>query len=51
LPQRVVAEAAGLTREQALAALAASDGRVDDPAKRDPLDQAVWQRSEPGEPA
>ncbi len=46
-----VAERAGLTREQAAAALDGAGGRLDDPAKRDPLDQAVWQRSEPGEPA
>ena len=46
-----VAERAGLTREQALEQLAGAGGRLDDPAKRDPLDQAVWQRSEPGEPA
>jgi len=46
-----VVERAGLTREQALEQLAGAGGRVDDPDKRDPLDQAVWQRSEPGEPA
>ena len=46
-----VVERAGLTREQALEQLAGAGGRLDDPAKRDPLDQAVWQRSEPGEPA
>ncbi len=51
LPGAAVAERAGLTREQALEALAGAGGRVDDPAKRDPLDQAVWQRSEKGEPA
>ncbi len=46
-----VVERAGLDRDAALAALRDAGGRVDDPAKRDPLDQAVWQRSEPGEPA
>ena len=46
-----VVERAGLSREQALEQLAGAGGRLDDPAKRDPLDQAVWQRSEPGEPA
>jgi len=46
-----VADRAGLTREQALGALADAGGRIDDPAKRDPLDQAVWQRSGPDEPA
>jgi len=46
-----VAERAGLTPEQALTALAAAGGRVEDPDKRDPLDQAVWQRSGTGEPA
>ena len=51
LPGAPVAERAGLTREQALLALEGNGGRTQDPAKRDPLDQAVWQRSEPGEPA
>ena len=46
-----VASAHGLTREQALAELAASGGRIDDPAKRDPLDQAVWQAAEAGSTA
>lgn len=46
-----VVEAAGLTREQALEALAGTGGRLDDPAKRDPLDQAVWQPSTGNEPA
>ena len=41
----------GLLREDALALLAAHGGRVEDPAKRDPLDQAVWQASGEGEPA
>ncbi|MCW2620948.1 MAG: Cysteine--tRNA ligase [Frankiales bacterium] len=51
LPGAPVVEAAGLTRADALAVLAANGGRVDDPDKRDPLDQAVWQRSAAGEPA
>ncbi len=46
-----VAGSHGLPREQALTLLAANGGRVDDPAKRDPLDQAVWQRSSDGEPS
>jgi cysteinyl-tRNA synthetase len=46
-----VAELAGLTRDEALVLLEANGGRTTDPAKRDPLDQAVWQHSEGGEPA
>ena len=46
-----VAERAGLERAAALALLEGNGGRVDDPAKRDPLDQAVWQTSAHGEPA
>jgi cysteinyl-tRNA synthetase len=46
-----VVERAGLDRAEALALLAANGGRTDDPAKRDPLDQAVWQPSADGEPA
>ena len=46
-----VVEFAGLTREDALAQLAGAGGRLDDPRKRDPLDQAVWQRSDGDEPA
>jgi cysteinyl-tRNA synthetase len=46
-----VADRAGLLRDTALQLLADNGGRVDDPAKRDPLDQAVWQRAEEGEPA
>jgi cysteinyl-tRNA synthetase len=46
-----VAERAGLDREEALALLEANHGRTDDPAKRDPLDQAVWQHSSGDEPA
>lgn len=46
-----VVEAAGLARSQALDLLEQNGGRIDDPAKRDPLDQAVWQQSVGGEPA
>ena len=46
-----VAAAHGLDRDTALSLLAENGGRVDDPAKRDPLDQAVWQASGPGEPS
>jgi len=42
---------AGLDRATALALLAERGGRVDDPAKRDALDQAVWQASVGDEPA
>lgn len=40
-----------LSRAAALELLAANGGRTGDPAKRDPLDQAVWQASAEGEPA
>ncbi len=46
-----VAERAGLDRATALALLRDNGGKVDDPAKRDPLDQAVWQVSTADEPA
>ncbi|MCU1590726.1 MAG: Cysteine--tRNA ligase [Frankiales bacterium] len=46
-----VADRAGLFRDDAVALLAQNGGRNDDPAKADPLDQAVWQASGPGEPA
>ena len=46
-----VVERAGLDREAALALLADNGGRTDDPAKSDPLDQAVWQASTGDEPA
>ncbi len=46
-----VADRAGLGRDEALQLLRDNGGRVDDPAKRDPLDQAVWQVSAAGEPA
>ena len=42
---------AGMDRDSAERLLKEYGGRLDDPAKRDPFDQAVWQRSEPGEPA
>jgi cysteinyl-tRNA synthetase len=51
LPGAPVAERAGLSREQAVALLDGNGGRTDDPAKRDPLDQAVWQSSGGAEPA
>jgi cysteinyl-tRNA synthetase len=44
-----VAAAAGLDRDEALRRLAGGGGRTDDPAKDDPLDQAVWQASDPGD--
>ncbi len=46
-----VAEAAGLDREAALALAAERGGRPDDPAKDDPLDAAMWQRSDGDDPA
>jgi cysteinyl-tRNA synthetase len=46
-----VADRAGLDRDAALSLLAANHGHNEDPAKRDPLDQAVWQRSSGDEPA
>ena len=44
-------EAHGLPRDEAELLAAANGGRLDDPAKDDPLDQAVWQASGPDEPA
>ena len=41
----------GLLRDEALQLLAEGGGRPDDAAKEDPLDQAVWQASGPGEPS
>lgn len=38
-------ERVGLDRDAALAAASAAGGRIDDPAKDDPLDVAVWQAS------
>jgi cysteinyl-tRNA synthetase len=46
-----VADRAGLFRDDAVELLAQNGGRNDDPAKADPLDQAVWQRSSGTEPA
>jgi len=45
-----VAESAGLTRDEAQARSAEYGARLDDPAKDDKLDVAVWRRSGPGEP-
>jgi len=44
------AAAAGLTRDEALALAAEYGARLDDPAKDDKLDVAVWRRSGPGDP-
>jgi cysteinyl-tRNA synthetase len=44
------AAAAGLRRDDAEALAAEYGARLDDPAKDDKLDVAVWRRSEPGEP-
>lgn len=46
-----VVERAGLDRATAEALLRENNGHLDDPAKRDPLDQAVWQASTGDEPA
>ncbi|MEO6628956.1 MAG: cysteine--tRNA ligase [Aquihabitans sp.] len=46
-----VAERAGLTYDQALALAAERGGGLDDPAKRDPLDAALWVRSTGDQPA
>ncbi len=46
-----VAGAHGLLRDEAEQLLAVNGGRNDDPAKHDPLDQAVWQISAEGEPS
>ncbi|HUR15222.1 MAG TPA: cysteine--1-D-myo-inosityl 2-amino-2-deoxy-alpha-D-glucopyranoside ligase [Mycobacteriales bacterium] len=51
LPGAPVAERAGLDRDTALQLLADNGGHLDDPAKRDPIDQAVWQVSSGDEPA
>ena len=51
LPGAPVAERAGLDRATAEELLRANGGRVDDPAKHDPLDQAVWKVSGDDEPA
>ncbi|HEX9064012.1 MAG TPA: cysteine--tRNA ligase [Streptosporangiaceae bacterium] len=44
------ARAAGLSRDEAEALAAEYGARLDDPAKDDKLDVAVWRRSGPGEP-
>jgi cysteinyl-tRNA synthetase len=44
------ADAAGLSRDQALALAAEYGARLDDPAKDDKLDVAVWRRSQAHEP-
>lgn len=46
-----VADRAGLFADDAVEMLAQNGGRNDDPAKADPLDQAVWQVSTGSEPA
>ena len=46
-----VADRAGLFLDDAVDLLAQNGGRNDDPAKADPIDQAVWQASTHGEPA
>ena len=42
-----VAGSHGLLRDEALILLAGNGGHNDDPNKRDPLDQAVWQAADP----
>ena len=51
LPGEPVAQTAGLDRAEAEQLLRDNGGKVDDPHKRDPLDQAVWQVSTGDEPA
>lgn len=51
LPGEAVAAAAGLDRGRALELLAGAGGHVEDPARRDPLDQPVWQEVLDGEPS
>jgi L-cysteine:1D-myo-inositol 2-amino-2-deoxy-alpha-D-glucopyranoside ligase len=41
----------GLSREEMIAIARERGGRPDDPAKHDPLDFTLWQRSAPGEPS
>jgi cysteinyl-tRNA synthetase len=48
---RPVADRAGLDEDDAMRQSAEFGGRLDDPAKDDPLDVAIWQASEPGHPA
>lgn len=50
-PGRDVADRVGLGEADALALAREYGGRLDDPAKRHPLDTAVWQPSTAGEPA
>ncbi|HET9896926.1 MAG TPA: class I tRNA ligase family protein [Streptosporangiaceae bacterium] len=45
-----VAERAGLSRDDALALAAEYGARLDDPAKDDKLDVAIWRRSSAAEP-
>ena len=51
LPGAPVIERAGIDRDTAERLLKEYGGRLDDAAKRDPVDQAVWQVSVEGEPA
>ena len=44
-------EAAGIGRDEALRLAGEHGGHIDDSSKDDPLDQAVWRRAEPDEPA
>ena len=44
-------ERSGLSESEALATYGARGGRTDDPAKDDPFDAAIWQRSAELEPA
>lgn len=46
-----VAESAGLDRESAISISRERGGEPDDPDKDDPLDAALWRRSEAGEPS
>jgi cysteinyl-tRNA synthetase len=51
LPGAPVVERSGLDSGTAERLLKEYGGRLDDPDKRDPVDQAVWQRSDANEPA
>lgn len=44
-------QASGLSEARALEVYGERGGRTDDPAKDDPFDAAIWQRSAEGEPA
>ena len=46
-----LAASSGLSADEALRVYDERGGRADDPAKDDPFDSAIWQRSEEGEPA